>query len=264
MYPYITLFGKSVSSYALMAVFGGAVATIFSLLMCKKDKSVSLTDLFFSLIYAVIGCWIGAKLLYILISVDTYWLADKVFEENIYYWLSILMTGGFVFYGGLAGAVIGILIYCHRFKISFRNVISIITPSIALFHAFGRTGCFLGGCCYGIEYHGFLSVTYSLSPIAPKNIPLFPVQLVEVALNLVICIVLTYIFLNKAHKISTFGVYLVLYPPVRFILEFFRGDLIRGFIGFLSVSQWISIFLFAFGILILLKYFKSQHITRCQ
>ncbi len=41
--------------------------------------------------------------------------------------------------------------------------------------------------------------------------------------------------------------YLLFYSVGRFILEFFRGDLIRGSVGTLSTSQFISIFVAAFG-----------------
>lgn len=39
--------------------------------------------------------------------------------------------------------------------------------------------------------------------------------------------------------------YMLMYPAVRFVLEFFRGDALRGFLFGLSTSQWISIALFA-------------------
>ena len=41
--------------------------------------------------------------------------------------------------------------------------------------------------------------------------------------------------------------YMVLYGIGRFIIEFFRNDY-RGAIGFLSTSQFISIFIVAIGI----------------
>ena len=40
-----------------------------------------------------------------------------------------------------------------------------------------------------------------------------------------------------------------MYPVVRFTLEFFRGDEIRGFLFGLSTSQNISILLFAFAVI---------------
>jgi prolipoprotein diacylglyceryltransferase len=44
------------------------------------------------------------------------------------------------------------------------------------------------------------------------------------------------------------GIYMIGYGIIRFILEFFRGDEIRGFAGGLSVSQWISMSVLAAGI----------------
>ena len=37
------------------------------------------------------------------------------------------------------------------------------------------------------------------------------------------------------------GAYILAYAPVRFALEFFRGDAVRGVFGPLSTSQWISL-----------------------
>ena len=44
--------------------------------------------------------------------------------------------------------------------------------------------------------------------------------------------------------------YLVLYSIGRFVLEFYRGDLIRGTVGSLTTSQFISIFTCIAGILL--------------
>ena len=44
---------------------------------------------------------------------------------------------------------------------------------------------------------------------------------------------------------------------MRFVLEFFRGDPERGFVGPLSVSQWIAIVLIVFALRIIF-YKKSK------
>ena len=46
------------------------------------------------------------------------------------------------------------------------------------------------------------------------------------------------------------GAYMILYSIGRFIIEFFRGDLERGFIGTLSTSQIISIGIIVFGLIV--------------
>lgn len=44
-----------------------------------------------------------------------------------------------------------------------------------------------------------------------------------------------------------------MYSIGRFILEFFRGDEIRGIYGAFSTSQWLSIPLFILGIVLFVK-----------
>ena len=54
---------------------------------------------------------------------------------------------------------------------------------------------------------------------------------------------------NKKQKYyQPFGVYLTLYGIMRFVLEFFRGDEVRGFLGAFSTSQWISLVTIPLGI----------------
>ena len=53
--------------------------------------------------------------------------------------------------------------------------------------------------------------------------------------------------LKRRKGYTTLFVYLIIYGVERFLLEFLRGDEIRGFFGLLSTSQWISIALIAAG-----------------
>lgn len=158
------------------------------------------------------------------------------------------MQGGFVFYGGLIGGVLGILVYSKIFKISFKKLIIILIPTVPIFHAIGRIGCLCAGCCYGKEYHGFGNITFYNTPYAPTGIPLFPTQIVESICNLIIFIIILITYKKYVGTYKTVALYAVLYSVVRFILEFYRGDEIRGIIFSLSTSQWISIALLTVGI----------------
>jgi phosphatidylglycerol:prolipoprotein diacylglycerol transferase len=53
--------------------------------------------------------------------------------------------------------------------------------------------------------------------------------------------------------------YLLLYGFGRFVIEFFRGDLIRGSVGILSTSQFISIFIVLGGLL--LGFYVNKKLT---
>ena len=68
-------------------------------------------------------------------------------------------------------------------------------------------------------------------------------QLVESALNFLLFLLLWMLFRKGRARGRLLWLYLLIYPIYRFILEFFRGDTYRGFIGFLSTSQIVSVIL---------------------
>lgn len=253
MFPYITVFGKDISTYAVTAFIGAAVMCAVSVLYTKRRKKIPAEDIFYMLLYAGIGCLIGAKLLYLIISADISRQADKSFTENLSLLNRYLISGGFVFYGGLIGAFFGALRYCLHFKIPFCEAIKTVLPTVPLFHAFGRVGCFLSGCCYGKETASALGIVYRNSPSAPNGVALLPVQLFEAAGNLLLFILLTVLLLKDVRAEIMSGVYLMLYPLMRFILEFYRGDEIRGIFFGMSTSQWISIGLFTAGLMLIIR-----------
>jgi phosphatidylglycerol:prolipoprotein diacylglycerol transferase len=123
-------------------------------------------------------------------------------------------------------------------------------PSIALAQAFGRLGCFLAGCCYGMETESRFSLVFPENSYAPSGVHLFPAQPISSALNFLNFFAL--IFFAKRVKADgqVAALYLIFYSVGRFIIEFFRGDIERGSIGVLSTSQFISIFIFIIGMAI--------------
>lgn len=138
----------------------------------------------------------------------------------------------------------------------------ICTPIIPLFHCFGRIGCFLGGCCYGIESSFGFTVHNNILNPSINDVQRFPVQLLEAALNLILYFILFYLFKNNKFKGKLIAVYLILYSIIRFFDEFLRADEYRGFLFGLSTSQIISILIFvgsfAFLLLNYLKIKKSK------
>ena len=98
--------------------------------------------------------------------------------------------------------------------------------------------CFLAGCCYGKKLNKIFSVLN-------VEIDTFPVQLIEALLELFIFLILC-VAENYKKDINLLEIYLLLYAIVRFTLEFFRGDDIRGMFYGLSTSQWISMVIILF------------------
>ena len=73
--------------------------------------------------------------------------------------------------------------------------------------------------------------------------------------------ILLYIARHKKKDGQVAACYLIFYSIGRFVLEFFRGDLIRGSVGMLSTSQFISLFILVAGILILVIRSKKKTAT---
>lgn len=256
MLPIIIIFGYPIATYSLLIFLGILLGAILVVYYFAKLNHLSKEDAFFSILYCVIGVGIGAKILYLITNIP--FLLQNVSQLNMAETLLQMLQGGFVFYGGLLGGILGIFIYSKQFKVPFSSLLLSIVPVIPLVHAIGRIGCLCAGCCYGMEYHGFGSITFMHSPFAPNGFPLFPTQIVEFICNLVIFFILLVTYKKWIGTYKTLGLYFILYSIVRFTLEFFRGDLIRGIYFGLSTSQWISIVLFVIGVGIFIRNAKKK------
>ena len=245
MFPYFEIFGKTIGTYVLCAILGFVVAMIVCVRLAKKiDMSFEHTLLSFLIL--LIGLLIGGHLLYAITNIDE---AIALIKADKFEWRHLKQIfGGNVFYGGFIGSVITLKLYGKTKKTLIKDgFIDIYAVCVPLFHAFGRVGCFLGGCCYGVESDfGFIATNNNLVP-GLCGVRRFPISLVECAFNLVLFGVLLYLYKKQKFSGKMVYMYMLTYPVGRFVFEFFRGDVYRGIYLGLSTSQWISIILFVIG-----------------
>jgi phosphatidylglycerol:prolipoprotein diacylglycerol transferase len=184
----------------------------------------------------------GSKLLFIITIIP-----DIVSNFSLKYAINAIVTAGFVFYGGLIGAILGSFLFSRLYKYDYRVIANIVAPAFPLFHMWGRIGCFFGGCCYGkVASWGF--------PLASDPSTLhIPVQLFESAFLFCITIVLLVIEHYRGSSFNLMLLYLFVYAVGRFFLEFLRGDELRGIWGGVSTSQIISVLIVVICILMLHK-----------
>jgi len=238
MMPYIYF---AVPSYGLMAALGFIVST--SWLFCKRiydlDYEMSFRDFLGLILMCGVGCLIGSKLLYGLTQIPVL-IEDCSFDNLIYSFVG----GGFVFYGGLFGAYLGAYIFAKYKEHDISKILGFITPAFALFHAFGRIGCLLAGCCYGFHLDNSIM-------IGNVQFNYFPIQIVESVFEFIMFFILK----RMKEQNRIFKMYLVCYSCFRFCAEFFRGDIIRGvWFGF-STSQWISIIIILY---LMIAFYKKK------
>ena len=154
-------------------------------------------------------------------------------------------SSGTTFYGGLLGGatcfVVGGLIFLKgKSRDYFLPVCNIALASVVLAHAFGRIGCFMDGCCYGITTGTFLDMYF---PSLAKSV--LPTQLYE-------CIFLFALYYVMTKRdVHSLQIYCFGYGAFRFLIEFLRGDIARGeFVPGMSPAQFISILLVVTGVVL--------------
>lgn len=164
--------------------------------------------------------------------------------------LDTIKETGIVFYGGLIGLLISYSVISRHLQ-QDKYVMDVLAVCIPLFHAISRIGCFVGGCCFGIESESFVSIEYSTRIFGEIDTSYrIPIQLIEAVFNIVIFIYLL-LLLRKDEWINKHILrrYLLIYSIGRFIIEFYRGDLTRGVINGISFSQIVSIVIWLFLII---------------
>jgi phosphatidylglycerol:prolipoprotein diacylglycerol transferase len=251
MLPTFQFFGRTIAMYGLMIVIGLFVGITIAVIRSKK-YNIKIEDVLFSSFFAGVGLFVGSKLLFLLTIVPELITYRQSIILNPALLLPIL-TKGFVFYGGLLGAALGYTLYCRHYHIKTLSMLDLMTPSIPIIHGFGRLGCYFAGCCYGIIYQGPYHLIFHQSISAPNEVPLFPTQLLESGLNFIAGILLL-IYAKPTRKPGKIlGLYLIYYLVMRFFIEFFRGDIIRGVLLGITTSQWISIALIPVGLWLLFR-----------
>ena len=265
MFPSFELFGRTISMYAVCALVGILLVLLITYKLAKK-KGIDEFEMLYMMLFAFVGVLVFSHILYAFTKIDaivfvfSHLEMIKSFDDFIT--AVAFVFGGSVFYGGLIGAIITFIIYIKIKKLDFGDYSDLGALAIPLFHFFGRIGCFLSGCCYGVEWkYGFV---YENSLVESANhVARFPVQLVEAAFNLLLFFLLYYLYKRGKAQHKLIAVYLVTYPVCRFVLEFFRGDTYRGFVGVFSTSQLISIILFIVGVtwLIAARFKKNQNVS---
>ena len=255
----------SIGFYTLTAIIG-LLLSAACLIRLGRARQAGWRQLLSMLLFAVAGVLIGSHLLFFIINLPE-WI--QTYRGHIYStsdFISAFGQGasGLVFYGGLLGALIGIVIFCRITKLYLHFELDHAVVVFPLFHFFGRIGCALNGCCYGIEYHGIFAIQYSEANIVQgisddiADFPRFPVQLLEAVIELGIFFFLLFLYKKTRDKYSVTSIYLFIYSIVRFFDEFLRGDSARKIWGPFSTSQWISIFVFA-GVIIYLAIRQKKH-----
>lgn len=243
----IDFFGIEIPGYGLFIALG-FIAVILYLKIQNYYKDLDFEMGLIILAIAVLSGGLAAKVLYwITAPADFLILFDT--SIKLANRINYAFTSGFVFIGGLVGALLAILLFLKKFKeLNKLMVFDLFAIAMPLFHMFGRMGCYMAGCCYGSQTTCSIGITFPNESLAPPGISLYPTQLFSVLGNFIITVLLVLLSRRNKEPGKLFALYLIFYSIGRMIIEFYRGDEIRGIYYGLSTSQWLSIPIFVIGI----------------
>ena len=235
MHPVLWSIGNvHIYSYGAMVALGILVATYLCCFhAAKRDlQGEAIVDLVF---WIVVGGLVGGRLLYVLLNMSEY-VMQPLDTFKIY-------KGGLAFHGSFLGGLIAAVLFIKKIKLPLWKTFDILFIYIPLGHAFGRIGCFLNGCCYGIKSESFFSVTF------PGHFySVVPIQLYSSAALLGLFALLIHFEKKKKFDGEVFCLYLILYGVLRFGIEFLRDN--PDVLGPFSLFQFISTGLFLIGVLL--------------
>jgi phosphatidylglycerol:prolipoprotein diacylglycerol transferase len=213
---------------------------------------------------AVIGGLLGAKLWYVALHGDA---------------SQLLSRGGLVWYGGLIGGALAVILNSMRLKIPVRFTFDLAAPALAMGYALGRVGCFLvqddygipTGLPWGVKFPEGLPPTTAANlsawgvPVPEGAAPLdvlavHPTQLYETTAMLLVFWILWRL---RDHGRGTgwlFGLYLMLAGTERFLIEFLRAKDDRFIAGF-TLAQLTSLAVVGTGALLVSAFSQKTGIA---
>ena len=137
----------TIKFYGVIIAFGFILAVLFGGRMAYKWKT-DLNKMLDILIYGTFAAIIGARLYYILFSLDHY-IMDNLWDTIVA--MVSVWNGGLAIYGGIiAGAAAGIIV-ARKKKMNILQILDYLAPAVMLAQAIGRWGNFFNGEAHGEE-----------------------------------------------------------------------------------------------------------------
>jgi phosphatidylglycerol:prolipoprotein diacylglycerol transferase len=175
-------------------------------------------------LWMLLAGYVGGKLFYI-------WTSPAEYEHvKATKGMVAVLGNGFVFYGSLIFCLPTLWWWLRKRGLPVLSSIDTVILAAPVMLGLGRIGCFLSGCCHGCRTNSFLAVEFTQGQ-GLKGVPIHPAQLYE---TLGCAIVFAILWFRVRHRSPWPGyltaVYLILYGVERYVVELFRGDVVRGYL----------------------------------
>lgn len=243
----------SVRWYGLMYLIGFVLFVILGKLRARQfpERGFTEQNLDDLLFYGVFGVILGGRLGQVLFYEPGYYLQHPL--EVLAVW-----KGGMSFHGGFLGVLVAMALYGRKTGKTFFEVTDFIAPLVPTGLAAGRIGNFINAELWGRVVGNPADPTLPWAMVFPHvdAQPRHPSQLYQAGLEGLGLFVLLWWYSAKPRpRAAVSGVFLIGYGAARFIAEYFREP-DAGIFGFsytVSMGQWLSLPMIAFGIWLLMR-----------
>ena len=237
----------SIKWYGIIICAAFILCVSLALRACEKH-GIRRDDLLDYILVAVPCAIIGARLYYVIFSLDEY-------RDD---WTDIfkIWQGGLAIYGGIIAAVIAVIVLSKIKKKSFIPILDFAFPYIILGQAIGRWGNFVNQEVYGRSTDLPWGMTGNLIAGEFGEELVHPLFLYESLW----CLLAFAVMMLLRKRLTSVGqmtaVYLILYGAERAFVEGLRPETFTLMLGGMRVSQWLSVALCVTGVVILLVIFR--------
>ena len=251
--------------YGIVITLGIVLAFVYAFFRGKRNEGVIMDDIIDVGLWTVILGILGARLYYVLTTLDEYHY--ETFLDVIAIW-----NGGLAIYGGIIGGCIGILIACRIKKLKWRKLFDMIAPGVMIAQAIGRWGNFFNGEAYGYPItnatHFYLFNNEIVLPsgegtpfhllrmgLYPRGsaYPVYfhPTFFYECMWNVIGFVLINLFYKHKKYDGQVAILYFVWYGFGRMFIEGFRTDSLYIPGTSLRISQCLGLIFLTVGVLLL-------------
>jgi phosphatidylglycerol:prolipoprotein diacylglycerol transferase len=234
----IDVFGLDVKTFGLMFALNfiawGAITAVRLRELGKPQ------DWAWEMVFvALIGGFLGARL---------YWMAQNWDQASDDFFGSLVSGSGLIWYGGLAGGAIAMVIWARRRDFLGAQLLDLAAIGLPVGYAIGRIGCQLSG---DGDYGGPSDLPWAM-PFPDGTVPttddVHPTPLYETTIMGAVGLLLWHLR-NAVRPGGLFALYLVIAGTERFFIEFVRRNE-EAFAG-LTAAQLESLVLVVAGIVLI-------------
>ena len=263
--------GLDIAWYAVLICTGIVLGVLVGKYLAKK-KGYNFDLILDFVLIAVPLAFVGARAYYV-IAEWGYYSAHP--EEIIAVW-----HGGLAIYGGVIGALIGLVIFCKWRKFSMGDMADIGAPALILGQAIGRWGNFVNQEAFGnavtdeklqwfpyavnITKEHYIGVYDETAKKMVQTLCTEPWHqatfFYESAWNLLVFALLMWYAVKKKPKRrgNVFVMYLTMYGLGRFVIEGMRTDSLWLIPGVIRVSQGLALLCVIFGVIYFIVTAKKE------